>query len=149
MKKVVILAVSLIVIAAFSIGWLAWKGYQVKDKGVALLTYKTDYSQGENPKIKIENKSTEKICFSSCYPYYLEKNNGGYKSYQYGNCPQELDQAQDCIEPGQVKAFELLLDEMHTDKGPHRIAIPACVGCVLQEKFRQDKFFYSNEFLIK
>ena len=98
--------------------------------------------------MKIENNSREKICFSSCYPYYLENGNGQFKSYGYGNCPKD-DVVETCVESGQIKSFELVLGKMEIKKGIHRIAVPACLGCVLQDNFRQDKFFYSNEFIIK
>jgi hypothetical protein len=147
MKKVSILIILVVILLVLIIGWLALRGYQIKKATVT--TYKTEYSEGENPRIKIENHTGERICFSSCYPYYLEKNNGkGFASYKYDDC-QETDIVQTCIEPAQIKAFELLLEDMRLDKGAHRVAVPACVGCVFQEKFRKDEWFYSNEFIIK
>lgn len=147
MKKILILIILILIILILIVGFLAWRGYQLK-KGLIITTYQKEYSQGENPKIKIKNNSEKNICFSSCYPYYLEKNNGALESYRYGKCP-FADIAEICIKPGEIKAFELLLDKMVVEKGRHRIAIPACLGCTLQENFRKDKFFYSNEFIIK
>ena len=136
----------LVVVIILAGGWWAWKNYQVR---IIIITNKTDYTLGENPKIKIENNAIKNICFSSCYPYYLEKNNGnGFKSYHYGSCP-SVDKTETCVTPGQVKAFELLLDKMSIEKGFHRIAIPACIHCQLHEDFREDQRFYSNEFIIK
>jgi len=34
------------------------------------------------------------------------------------------------------------------DKGPHRLAIPVCVECNINETFREAERFYSNEFMI-
>ena len=150
MKRILI-AIILILILILLIAVLAWMGYSFKKEATSVITYKTEYSEGENPKIKIMNDSEEKICFSSCYPYYLERSNGAkdeFKSYQYGNC-QESDVVKICLEPNEVKAFEILLDDITPEKGLHRIAIPTCIGCALQEKFRQDQWFYSNEFVIK
>jgi len=153
MKKNLIPIILVIIIAILVIGWLGWKWYksprgQNEQVGLSISTYQKEYNTNENPKIKIENKATEPICFSSCYPYYLEKKDGLIKSYTYGSCPHE-DVVENCVNPDQVKAFELILDHMGAEKGLHRIAIPACVGCALNQNFRQDKFFYSNEFVIK
>jgi hypothetical protein len=156
MKKALILIILIVLIIILAIGWLAWKGYknsqykmsQKETESLLISTYQIEYPEGENPKIKIENKSAKAMCFSSCYPYYLEKKDGTLKSYTYGNCPHE-DTVENCIALGQVKAFELILDQTGVDKGLHRVAVPACIGCALQSNFRQDKFFYSNEFVIK
>lgn len=149
MKKTLTLVILIILIIVIAVSWLTWKGYQTsKEKEISILTYQKDYPEGENPKIKIKNNSTKTVCFSSCYPYYLESKNGDLKSYRYGSCPYS-DVAEICMEAGEVKAFELLWDKMSVNKGLHRIAIPTCLGCTLQENFRKDKFFYSNEFIVK
>lgn len=135
------------VIMALVAGFI-WFEYQNSKKAV-VKTNKIEYIEGENPKVIIKNKLQDDICFSSCYPYYLERKNGkGYESYKYGNCLNN-DVAEKCIDPGQLKAFELLLEGIKFEKGFHRISIPACIGCALEEGFRKDKWFYSNEFLIK
>lgn len=148
MRKVLILIILIVILIVLIIGGLTWKGYKIKKEETTITTYKTEYLEGENPRVKIENNLREKICFSSCYPYYLESNNGGFKSYKYGNCSRD-NVVETCIEPGQIKTFELILDKTKTEKGIHRIAVPACIGCALQDNFREDKFFYSNEFIIK
>ena len=150
MKKVIIAIIVIILVVIVMLIFLFWKGFQIsKEKGLSVLTYEKEYQTGENPKVKITNNSPERICFSSCYPYYLEKNNGSpLKSYQYGNCPHP-DVAEICMAPREVKLFEILLDNMTLEKGHHRVAIPACIRCALRENFRKDKFFYSNEFMIK
>jgi len=147
MKKTLILIVLIITLIIVAIGWLSWKGFKTKEEA-NVITYKTEYNKGENLKIKIDNNSKEQICFSSCYPYYLERNNGGFKSYQYDNCPKD-DIVETCLNPDEIKAFELILDKMEINGGLHRVAIPACVGCAINEHFRKDKWFYSNEFNIK
>ena len=148
MKKLLILIILIVILIILIVGFLVWKSYKIEKEEATIITHKTEYLGGENPRVKIENNSREKICFSSCYPYYLESNNGGFKSYKYGNC-QKDNLAETCIEPNQIKVFELVLDKVGIKKGAHRIAVQACIGCALQDNFRQDKFFYSNEFIIK
>ena len=150
MKKIVIFIILIILVTLAVLIFLSLRGYQIlKQKELSVTTFQEEYSVGENPKIKIKNNLTERICFSSCYPYYLEKNNGSpLKSYPYGGCPHP-DVAEICMAPREVKLFEILLDNMTLEKGHHRVAIPACIRCALRENFRKDKFFYSNEFMIK
>ncbi|MCH8741738.1 hypothetical protein IH779_02460 [Patescibacteria group bacterium] len=142
-----IILVTLLILLVFA--FLAWKGYQISSRNeLSLSVYKKEYQIGENPKIEIKNDATKTVCLSSCYPYYLESDNGSLKSYHYGFCPYP-DINETCIKSGESKFFELVLHKMDLKKGIHRIAVPACIGCVLQQTFRKDKFFYSDEFLIR
>jgi len=113
---------------------------------VNVITEKTEYKTGDVIKVKIENNLKENICFSSCYPYYLEKKDGEWKSYNYMDCPNS-DLVKDCIDSRQVKAFELTAFSLK--EGLHRLAISVCIGCNLEEVFREDQKFYSNEFIVK
>jgi len=149
MKKLFISIILIIFLIFLGIGWLGWRGYQTTVRGILISTNQKEYAKGDNPKIKIKNNLRKTVCFSSCYPYYLEKNNGSLKSYHYNNNCLFPDLAETCIEPGEVKAFELLLDKMEIAQTTHRIAVPACIGCALKENFRKDKIFYSNRFTIK
>jgi hypothetical protein len=151
MKKLLVPIILIIIVLILVCGWLVWRGYNIdKEKGGSSIikTYQKEYAKGENPKIKINNTTDKTICFSSCYPYYLEKDDGSSQAYRYGACPYP-DIAETCMKPGEVKAFEILLDKTEIEKGAHRIAVPACVGCALQESFRRDAWFYSNEFVVK
>ena len=148
MRKVLIVIILIAISVILIVGLLAWRGYKIKKEEATITTYKTEYLKGENPKVKITNNLRERICFSSCYPYYLESNNGGFKAYKYGSCPKD-NVVETCIKSGQIKAFELILDKVETKKGIYRIAVPACIGCALQENFREDMFFYSNEFIFE
>ena len=112
---------------------------------VNVITEKTEYKIGDIIKVKIENNLKKNICFSSCYPYYLEKKGEEWKSYNYIDCPNS-DLVKDCIDSRQVKAFELTVSSL--EEGLHRITISACIGCNLEEVFREDQKFYSNEFII-
>lgn len=149
MNKILLLIFSVILLVIVVFVFLAWKGYQISNKDeLSLSVYKKEYQIGENPKIEIKNNAAKTVCFSSCYPYYLESGNGFLKSYHYGFCPYP-DVTEICIKSGESKFFELVLRKIELKKGIHRIAVPACIGCVLQQTFREDKFFYSDEFFIK
>lgn len=118
----------------------------IKPKEIKVITEKKEYQLGEALKIKIENNLKKVICFSSCYPYYFEKKDGGWISYHYESCPNS-DLVDSCINPKQVKAYEIVTPALKT--GLHRLALPACLGCSAQEKFHGDKWLYSNEFILK
>lgn len=120
---------------------------QGASKEVKVITDKTEYKAGDALKVKIENNLSQKMCLSSCFPYYWEKKAGEeWKGYQYIDC-QASDLVERCVEPKQVKAFELTIPSIGI--GPHRLAVPACIGCSLQEAFRKDQWFYSNDFVIE
>ena len=113
---------------------------------VKINTDNGDYSIGDKLKIRIENNLEEKICFSSCYPYYFEKNEGAWNNYRYKECFEE-DIINDCVDPNDTKAFELKIPTIKT--GIHRIALPACIGCGFKDLFSENNRFYSNDFIIK
>jgi len=115
-------------------------------KGVVIITEKEEYKRGEELKVKIENNIDERICFSSCYPYYMQKRNGEWVAYLYEECEKE-DMIEKCVEPKQAKAFELTVPKV--DLGPHRLAIGACIGCQLNETFKKDKNLFSNIFIVE
>jgi hypothetical protein len=126
--------------------WQALKFFPLRGE-VLISTNKGEYKKGESIIVKIENKTNKQICFSSCYPYYLEKKNGNWKSYPYDNC-RKLDLTTSCIRVGGEKSF-LIEDLSYAQEGIHRLAIPLCIDCNLVENFKEGKRFYSNEFLIK
>jgi len=114
---------------------------------VNVATDKKEYSKTEALKVKIKNNLSQNICFSSCYPYYLEnKENQEWKSYPYRNCESQ-DLIEKCIEPKKQKAFEI--DFPLAEAGFHRIALPVCADCQLDQEFQETQRFYSNEFEIK
>lgn len=116
-----------------------------KAEEVNVITEKTEYQVGESLKVKIENNLKAGICLSSCYPYYLEKRDGNWDSYHYQNCPNS-NTVEKCINSRETKAFEIIIPPVKT--GLHRLALPACLSCNLQEKFREEKWLYSNDFVI-
>lgn len=113
---------------------------------VKVITDKKEYLTSENLRVKIKNNLTKTICLSSCYPYYFEKKDGTWQSDHYEDCPNS-NLVENCINPRQTKAFETVIPSITT--GLYRLALPACLGCNLQEKFREDEWFYSSEFTIR
>ena len=114
---------------------------------IKVVTDKNEYEIGDDLRVKIENGSNKKVCFSSKNSYYLEKKGeSGWSSYFNSN-QAAGDLIQTCVDSESVKAFglELLID----DGGEYRIAIPLCANCDLQEAFKEDLRLYSNEFTIK
>ncbi len=139
--KILIVILIVFVIPA---GWLIWK-WQSYSMVVLSSTDKIEYEEGENLRVSIKNSFKKNICFSSCYPYFLEKKNGQWESYPYGVC-EKPDINKTCIEPGQIKIFEINLS--FVEERLHRLALPVCVGCEQGEEFEEIKRFYSNEFTI-
>ena len=113
---------------------------------VEITTDKAEYSKGEILLLTIKNNLEENLCFSSCYPYYLERKNQDWKSYDYGMC-NKANLAEKCINAGGFKTFEI--DLSSTEKGSHRFTIPGCINCEINGQFTESKRFYSNEFEIK
>jgi len=115
-------------------------------KSVKVVTDGIDYVIGSKLKVKIENNLEEEICFSSCYPYYFEKKESAWNNYRYTKCFED-DIISSCVKASEIKAFELEIPKVQD--GRHRIALPACVGCAVNELFDENSRFYSNEFIIK
>jgi len=113
---------------------------------INITTNAEKYNVGDVLKVKIENNLKENICFSSCYPYNIEKKNGEWSPYSYENCL-DSNLNENCIDSKQVKAFEFVIPFIKT--GSHRLGISACIGCNADEVFEQGQKFYSNEFIIK
>jgi len=114
---------------------------------VKVFTDKQDYQAEDLLKVQIENNSDDVFCFSSCYPYYIERESEkGWESYSYNECSSD-DLVDKCLDVRKEKAFQFTLPSLK--KGLHRLAIPVCVSCNLLESFEQEEWLYSNEFIIK
>jgi len=133
----ILVVISLIVVFGF-----IWKSSQ----RVMITTDRTGYKLWEAPKIIIRNNLVKNICFSSCYPYFLEEKKENWKSCLCGKC-QKPDLVEKCIESNQVKAFELILYKL--EAGLYQIAVPVCIDCKVGQDFRESKRFYSNQFMVK
>lgn len=117
---------------------------KTENHSIIVSTEKADYKINENGKVKIENNSDERICFSSCYPYYLEmKKENIFESYSYLSCDIP-DLAEKCINPRETKAFEFPFS--YSEEGTHRLAISFCRNCNENEQFKAEQWLYSNEF---
>lgn len=148
-KTVLIIAVIILVIIIISIAvFYLLPEKDETEKTINVLTDKEEYASGETLKVKIENSTEDRICFSSCYPYYLQKKNGNkqWKDYQYEDCNND-DVVENCIEPKEVKAYEIVVPDI--DEGEHRLLINACVGCNLRQRFEKHKNLISNYFIVK
>lgn len=141
-KDIIIVIAGLAILAAIIVASYLLPG----EEDVRVLTDKEEYALGEDLKVKIDNDSGDKLCFSTCYPYYLERKDGDWTSYKYIDCPEE-DKVDSCVDPDQVRAFELKIPPV--DKGIHRLMIQACVGCETNEVFKKEKELISNQFIIK
>ncbi len=143
LKIKIIIGISVIFIIFSS--WSIWK---LQTTNVLVFTDRAEYEKGKNLIVAIQNNFQENICFSSCYPYFLEKKKSYWEwdGYRYRVCDKE-DINTACIESGQVKAFEIELSWART--GLNRLVMPVCLDCKVEEQFKESKRFYSNEFIIK
>lgn len=108
-----------------------------------------EYNNIQNIELKIVNNSKVEFCFSSCYPYYIEKFNTSsqaWDKYEYVEC-ETLDLIEICISPGETKGFEAEVGTL--EKGEHRMSIPICKKCNKEEIFQKDDLIYSNNFNVK
>ena len=111
---------------------------------VAVEIQSSSYKGGENGKVKISNGLDKKICFSSCYPYYLEiEKAGSFESYPYLEC-EGKDLSGECVYPNDARMFEFPLEM--SESGKHRMAIPYCMDCEQGSEFKKENWAYSNEF---
>ncbi|MFA5643173.1 MAG: hypothetical protein WC949_01305 [Candidatus Paceibacterota bacterium] len=139
------------VVAVFliiAIGLAAWFFWGDR---LVVVTQQSEYAKTEdNLRLNIKSYALQDVCFSSCYPYYIQKKDGTWENYPFAKCNRQ-EVATEC-----VKAFNLVgrgIDLTNWDNlllaDFHRLALPACIGCKEGDPFRADKVFYSNEFLIK
>lgn len=137
----------IIILGITTVTILALLVLAVQSKNVEVSTNTNNYESGGSLTVNIKNYAFQSICFSGCYPYYLEeKKDGQWVSYDYGEC-QKKDKVANCVLKDKIKAFKLELSD--TNIGFHRLKLPVCVGCAVGQDFRIDKIFYSNLFEIK
>jgi hypothetical protein len=143
--KIFVSIVLVIIVIAVCV-FIYIKAIMMRDS-VKIVTEKGSYNANEELKLDIANNAEESICFSSCYPYLMQENKNGWENYDYSECDKE-NVVEKCISPKELKAFGITLDVAWVKSALHRLAIPACIGCNIGDKFRVDKTFYSNEFEI-
>lgn len=147
-RKDIVLSVILIILIVFIfLGFVKNFKKYFAVASASVLTYQNEYQSGDNLKVKITNNLGKNICFSTCYPYRLEKKDKTWQSYKYVECGHD-NIHNGCIEDGETKAFELTLPEFLS--GIHRLAIPICsTTCGEGQSFREESILYSNEFIVR
>ena len=113
------------------------------------ITDKREYPAGESLEVSVQNNLGKTICFSSCYPYFVQKavgKTGDWQPYKYGKCP-NADITTSCIGDKKFKEFRLLLK--YAEIGTNRLMIPVCRGCAAGQEFKQDAAIYSNTFEVR
>jgi hypothetical protein len=122
--------------------------FAARSRPISVTTDQSVYRAGGALEVGIKNNFNEPICFSSCYPYLMEKEDksGNWEMYAYMDCPKP-DQASDCVAAGSEKKFRLPLQEIET--GQTRLKIPVCVGCAAGQPFKASDVLYSNSFEIQ
>ena len=108
-----------------------------KEKNIDISTDKQEYTLGELLRVKIMNNTKDKVCFSTCYPYFIERKEENWIAYEYEDCSQQ-DTVDSCVESSQVKAFEFNVPVLK--KGSHRLMIQACVACQDNQIFKKEIF---------
>lgn len=135
-----VLAFSIILAVLASVFWLFDK------QGITVVTTEQEYASGQDLKLEIKNSFFNKeFCFSSCYPYFLEREDGAWQSYFYAECL-FADEISQCIKPKELRAFLVSLPPVEV--GKHRISVPICEGCSFGQSFHETKRIFSNEFEI-
>ncbi len=143
-----LIVIILIVFAGIVFWQMGDHFYHLLPQEVLIITKEPVYGSNDTLSLAIKNILPGKICFSSCYPYYLEiKNAEKWKTYEYyENCPHP-DLIESCIDPGYARFFSIDLPSI--SPGLHRIRVPVTVDENIGEEFREDKFYHSNEFIIE
>jgi hypothetical protein len=113
---------------------------------ITINTDKLEYEKEGVLKLAITNNSGKEVCFSSCYPYLLEKKNGEWSPYPYQECGKP-DVNGTCLPAHQSKFFEINLPDVAA--GLNRLSLAACLSCRDGDGFKTDQVFYSNEFSVK
>lgn len=140
--------VFVLLIFIFLSGVALYLQYGFKTEPIKAFTEKKTYSAGEELKVEIKNNTKKTVCFSSCYPYFMQTDGGSWGNYAYSECG-KANLVEACVDSNGLKAFGISLNEEFVKPVMQRLAIPACIGCAIGEQFRVDKILYSNEFEIK
>jgi hypothetical protein len=147
-RKNIIFSLILIVFIVFTFFRFSknLKKYFMASASFLITTEKTEYAVGDNLRLKIKNNYGRQLCFSTCYPYFLERKDKTWQRYSYVECS-KINIHNGCIQNGIEKAFELTLPRVQG--GLHRLVVPFCADCNPDDNFKAELNFYSNEFIIK
>lgn len=135
-----------IAVAALVTGIIVFLSFKLAVKPVRISIDRADYKIGDSLEVVIKNNFNRQICFSSCYPYLIEREteDHNWTAYPYSECGHDL--VHKCIEPGAERKFRLAMDEV--EPGQNRLKIPICVDCQ-GRVFSAEFAYYSNNFDIK
>jgi len=143
-KTIKIISIIVLLVAVAGFGKMVVS--KMEERKVSIITDNTKYETEGLLSVKIENNLEEPFCFSSQLPYFLQKKESfRWINYKYPKINTENDIIIRCIEPGELKAFEL---DLIGGGGIHRLAILVCMNCEIGQKFHGSRSFYSNEFII-
>ncbi len=137
----VLVGVLLAVSAALLWFWLS-------AKPVEGVTDRDNYMPGDPLTINVKNGTGKAVCFSSCYPYLVERRDGAgdWAQFEYDDCPYP-EVASDCVPAGGIKKFRLPLDE--AEVGLNRLKLNICFDCAAGDPFLAESVIYSNVFEVK
>lgn len=136
-------AVTLVLIGVVAFSW----GRKSSQPPLSVELNKQMYNQGEEVRITIRNNSFKQACFSSCYPYYLQRKEGEWENYNYPSCP-EQDVNIPCISASETKKFKFNLFQGLHD-GLHRLAIPINERGEKGKQFEEDRKVHTDPFEVK
>ena len=141
----ILLGLILLAGAAFYGIWSYY--YHLLPQQVLIITKEPVYRPNGELKLAIKNILPNNICFSSCYPYYIETKLGKWVTYDYYEYCPHPDLIESCIKPDYAKFYSILLPDLAP--GLHRIQVPVTVSGKIGQEFRKDKVYYSNDFIIR
>ncbi|MCX6765127.1 MAG: hypothetical protein NT148_01130 [Candidatus Nealsonbacteria bacterium] len=142
-KKLLLIILITAIIVLFASSFIYFK---LSVSKTAAVMDKGEYKANEDGRIKIRNGFSGKICFSSCYPFYFDKENSGtWQGVKYDGCVKD-DLAEKCVDINGTKAFKCVFPDL--EAGNYRLAIPVCNNCNENDKFISNDWIYTNTFKI-
>jgi len=145
MNKKYIIAATIFIVLTLAV--LTFILITSREEEVVIRLDREEYSRGEKARVSVRNWFwNSEICFSSCYPYFLQRENGSWREYGYEDCNFE-DKIVKCVKPFQKKIFQTTIP--CTSDGTYRISVPICKDCNLGTVFNEETRFYSDKFKIK
>lgn len=146
MKLIIKILIAILAIAILAA--ILFLAFPQRGEAVRAFVDRGNYQVGEKLEVAVENDFGREICFSSCYPYLMEKQqeNGNWEEYDYPDCS-GANRAVDCVPASGRKKFRVALDDVAA--GIHRLKINACVGCAAAGAFTTEQTIYSDIFEIR
>ncbi len=143
-----LLLVVILILIAGGIFWGIWNHYyHAMPQQVLIITERPSYTSNAELSLAVKDILPNRICFSSCYPYFFERQDKEWVAYDYNNKCDHPDMIESCLEPDYAKFFSILLPSL--DPGVHRILIPVAINREVGDFFHKDELYYSNDFIVK